>query len=286
MNRLRQLVKNRVRWGVIVWVIVIALSALGGYYLSRTLVPKPKVGIIHYSGSISGADVTRTRAWFGYVRRHPEIRALVLIIDSPGGGATAGQDLYYQVRAMRREMPVVAAIDQLGASAAYRIALGTNYIYVKPASLVGSVGTAFRLPSSESIDEQIYTTGPHKATGSSTELYLEKLNLLQGNFVNAVITERGEKLKIDRQSLATGAIFIGLEALEYGLVDGLGSSAEALEKAAELAGLRDYEVVDVEEEWRAELEAGEETSEVAVPDPEFDTHVSWPVFYHLYFEME
>lgn len=76
MDRLRQLVKNLVRWGVVVWVVVIAFSTLGGYYLSRTLVPKPKVGVIHYVGTIGSIDVAWTRAWFDYMRRHPEIRAL------------------------------------------------------------------------------------------------------------------------------------------------------------------------------------------------------------------
>jgi len=286
MDRLRQLVKNLVRWGVVIWVVVIALSTLGGYYLSRTLVPKPKVGVIYYFGDILSTDVARTRAWFDYVRRHPEIRALVLIIDSPGGGSSSGQELYYQVRAMRREIPVVATIDQLGASAAYQIALGTNYIYVKPASLVGSVGTSVRMPPRETIDERIYTTGPHKEMGSSTELYTEKLSLLQQNFVNLVIAERGEKLKIDGQSLSAGAVYIGLEALEYGMVDELGSSTEAIKKAAELGGLRGYEVVDVNEEWFKELEAEEKSSAMVETDLEFGSDVKWPVFYHLYFEME
>ncbi len=286
MDRLRELVKNGVRWSVIVWVVVIVLSALGGYYLSRTLVPKPKVGIIYYSGNIGGLDVARTRSWFDYVRRHPEIRALVFIINSPGGGATSGEEIYYQVRAMRREIPVVAVIDQLGASAAYRIALGTNYIYVKPASLVGSIGTAFQLPVGEGINERTYTTGPHKETGSSTELYIEKLDLLHQEFVTAVIAERGEKLKMDGQSLSTGAIFIGLEALEYGLVDEIGSSNEAIKKAAELAGLRSYEVVDVHEEWQKEVEAEEMSSTKSEIDMEFGSDTTWPVFYHLYFELE
>lgn len=190
------------------------------------------------------------------------------------------------MRAMRREIPVIAVIDELGASAAYQIALGTNYIYVKPASLVGSVGTSFQMPPRETIDERIYTTGPHKETGSSTELYIEKLNLLEQNLVNLVIAERGEKLKIDGQSLSAGAIYIGLEALEYGMVDELGSSIEAIQKAAELAGLRSYEVVDVPEEWRKELEVEEKSSAKVETDLEFGSDVKWPVFYHLYFEME
>lgn len=286
MDRLRQFLRSRIRWSVVVWVVVIAFSIVAGYYLSRTLVPGPKVGVISYSGTIDGTDVARTRDWFDYVRRHREIRALVLIINSPGGGATSGEEIHYQMRAMRREMPVVAVIDQLGASAAYRIALGTNYIYVKPASLVGNIGTVVRLPPGESIDEQTYTTGPHKETGSSSKLYIEKLNLLHQDFVNAVIAERGEKLKIDRRSLSAGAIYIGLEALEYGLVDEIGSSNEAIKKAAELAGLRSYEVVDVHEEWQKEVEAEEMNSAVAETDIEFGSNAEWPVFYHLYFELE
>jgi protease-4 len=220
------------------------------------------------------------------VRRNSEIRALVFIINSPGGGATSGEEIYYQVRAMRREIPAVAVIDQLGASAAYRIALGTNYIYAKPASLLGSIGAAFQLPAGESIDERTYTTGPHKGTGSSTELYIEKLGLLQQEFLNAVIAERGGKLKLDRQSLSAGAVYIGLEALEFGLVDAIGSSNEAIKKAAALAGLRHYEVVDVREELQKEDEAEETSTTKAGIDMEFDSDAKWPVFYHLYFELE
>jgi protease-4 len=286
MDNLSQLVKRLAKWGIIIGVVLLALSAVGGYFLSRTVVPKPKVGVVYYVSNIGGIDVARTRAWFDYVRRHPEIRALVLIINSPGGGAASGEEIYYQVRAMRGEMPVVAVIDQLGASAAYRIALGTNHIYAKPSSLVGSVGTAFQLPSGDTISERAYTTGPHKGTGSSTELYVEKLGLLHEEFVNSVIAERGERLKMDRLPLSTGAVFVGLEALEYGLVDEIGSSNEAIQKAASLAGLRSYEVVDVAEEWQKEVEAEEASLTQANLDVEFGSDAEWPVFYHLYFEME
>jgi protease-4 len=286
MDKLVRLVKPLIKWGVIIGVVVLALSAVGGYFLSRTVVPKPKVGLVYYVGNIGGADVAQTRAWFDFVRRHPEIRALVLIINSPGGGAASGEEVYYQVRAMRGEMPVVAVIDQLGASAAYRIALGSNHIYVKPSSLVGSVGTAFQLPSGQTLSERAYTTGPHKGTGATTELYIEKLGLLHQEFVNSVIAERGEKLKMDRLPLSTGAIFIGLEALEYGMVDEIGSSDEAIKKAASLAGLRSYEVVDINEELQKETEAEEVSLTQANLDVEFGSDADWPVFYHLYFEME
>ena len=286
MDSLGQLFKSGLRWSVVVWLAVIALGIAGGYYLSLKLVPKPKVGVIRYSGQIGSTSVSLTRDWFDYVRRHPEIRALILIINSPGGGASAGEEIYYQVRAMRIKIPVVAAIDQLGASAAYRIALGTNYIYVKPASLVGSVGTAFQMPDGERINERVYTTGPYKETGSTTALYFEKLDLLQQNFVNSVIAERGEKLQIDKSSLSTGAVYIGLEALKYGLVDELGSSNEAITKAAELAGLASYDVVDVRQELRKEVNAEENGSSKIESDGEFGSATNWPVFYHLYFEME
>jgi protease-4 len=286
MDKLSQLVKRLAKWAVIIGIVLLALSAVGGYFLSRTVVPKPKVGVVYYVSNIGGIDVARTRAWFDYVRRHPEIRALVLIINSPGGGAASGEEIYYQVRAMRGEMPVVAVIDQLGASAAYRIALGTNHIYVKPSSLVGSVGTAFQLPSGDTISERAYTTGPHKGTGSSTELYVEKLGLLHEEFVNSVIAERGERLNMDRLPLSTGAVYVGLEALEYGLVDEIGSSNEAIKKAASLAGLRSYEVVDIDEEWQKEVEAEEASLTQASLDVEYGSDAEWPVFYHLYFEME
>lgn len=287
MERISQFLSGRIKWSVVVWVAVIAFGVVAGYYLSRQLVPEPEVGVIQYSGNIDRNDVVRTRDWFDYVNRHPEIRALVLIINSPGGGATSGEEIHYHVRAMRSKMPVVTVIDQLGASAAYRIALGTNYIYVKPASLVGSIGTTFQFPAGERINERTYTTGPHKETGSSTELYFEKLDLLHQEFVNLVVTERGDSLNIDRQSLSNGAVYIGLEALEYGLVDEIGSSNEAIKKAAALAGLRSYQVVDIRDELQKEVEEEEEESSTKAENSiEFSSDAKWPAFYHVYFELE
>lgn len=260
------------------WILVVILALVLAYFLAVNVFPVPKVGIIEIEGLIFPFTLDSVLPLLEYAHEQRDIRAVVLVISSPGGEASSSQEIYYQVLALRDDKPVVSSINLLGASGAYHVAVASNYIYAKSASIVGSVGVRATLPRPEQIDEDAITTGPFKAPGSSRSDFVRKLELIQKDFLEVVMTHRGDKLKLSQEELAQGAIYVGLEAVDNGLVDALGSQMDAIEKAAELAGLTRYEVVNVREQWQQE----QSKSLSFQSEPDLTENAKWPVFYHLY----
>jgi ClpP class serine protease len=152
-------------------------------------------------------------------------------------------------------------------------------------------------PSPEVLSERFVTTGPFKATGGTATSWLQMLDLLHADFRDSVVAERSKApnpLKLTPEQVATGEIWVGVEAKEYGLIDRLGSGLDAIERAAELANLRNYEVVNVRDEYLAALDDAQLTSALKLYEqldsqPEFDLHAQeteWPSFYQLYIPLE
>lgn len=228
------------------YIFLALLAAVLAYLTFNALVPQPQVGVIKIEGSImDAAKADRIAQMLEYARGEPSIRAVVLEIDSPGGLASASEDLYLDVLRLRREKPVVASITTIGASGAYYIAIAANSIYAKPTSIVGSVGVVTTLPSPQKLDENALTTGPFKAIGSSRRSWTYQTQAAAESFQGAVLAQRGERLKIPKEELATAQVYNGIDALRIGLIDGMGSNSDAVEKAADLAGIARYGVVDV-----------------------------------------
>jgi protease-4 len=233
-----------------------------------------------------------------YARKARDIKAVVLMVNSPGGGASSGHDIYYQMRKLRAEKPIVASVDVLAASAAYQIAVGATEIYAKPASFIGNIGVIVGLPAPETLSEQFITTGPFKATAFSSTGIVQKLDLLYANFRDSVVAEREaarNQLKLDPDAVATGELWVGLEAKEHGLIDELGSKLDAIDRAAELAGLNHYEVVNVRDEYLSSLEGTAQyptalkVYEELDNQPEIDLSAqssAWPSFYQMYIPLE
>jgi protease-4 len=282
---------------IALYVLGIIMALVVGYYLSTVLIPTPKIGIINLQTQVGGVTVDVMSREINYARHAPDIKGVVLVINSPGGGAAAGHDIYYQVRKLREEKPVIASMDGLAASAAYQIGVGANEIYGKPASLIGNIGVISGQPGPEVLSERFITTGPFKTTGGSATSYLQKLDLLYADFRDSVVVERTHArnpLNLDPDQVATGELWVGVEAKKYGLIDELGSVLDAVDRAAELAGLRNYEVVQVRDEFISTLEGEELTSVQELyteleNQPEFDLESQadkYPTFYQLYIPLE
>lgn len=283
---------------VAIFIVVIAVVLVGAYYLAAALVPSPKIGVIDVTGPIGGAFATAMAQEIDYAINSDDIKGVVLIINSPGGAAYAGHDIYYQLRKLRETKPIIASMEGLAASAAFQIGVAANEIYAKPASLVGNVGVIVGQPSPETLSERFITTGPFKATGFSETGMIQKLDLLHADFRDSVIAERSaapNSLKITGDQLATGEMWIGIEAKEYGLIDELGSTLDAVNRAAELAGLNNYEVVDVRDEYLKslegfDLEMAQQLYAEADSQPDFNLtsseQVEYPSFYQLYIPLE
>jgi len=136
-----------------------------------------------------------------------------------------------------------------------------------------------------------------KTTGGSASSWLQMLDLLHADFRDSVVAERSQApnpLKLSPEEVATGEIWVGVEAKEFGLIDELGSRLDAIERTAELANLTNYDVVNVRDEYLASLTGGGLTSALELYEeleaqPEFDLtseETEWPTFYQLYIPLE
>ena len=230
---------------ILLFLVVIVVPLALGLYLAPRIVPTPKIGVIRLNYEISNATAFEFREQLLYARNDPAIQAVVIVINSPGGTASDSEDLYMDVLAARQELPVVATVDFLAASGAYYIASATDAIYAKPGSAIGSIGVISSLPDTPFLEEDVLTTGPYKSFGGTQDGYVRRAETLKFAFLQAVANGRAERLNADLDLLSRAEIFGGVRALELGLIDGIISTSEAYDKAAELAGLRDYELVEL-----------------------------------------
>ena len=209
---------------------------------------KASVGVISLPPFIITENTNRIiMRHLDYARQDDSIQAVVISLSSPGGGAAASEKLYLEVRKLREDKPVVVVMNGIAASGGYMAAMAANYVYAQPSSLVGNIGVVVggisTLPFPPS--ERTIGTGPYKLSGADRQQWFGMLNRLRNSFVSKVVAERGDRLLLSPEQVGDARLYIGVEAVEYGLVDAIGSDSEAVAKAAELAGLSDYDVADV-----------------------------------------
>ena len=228
-----------------IFLLVIIMPLAIGLYAAPRLVPKPKIGILRLNYEIMAETAYITTEQMAYARNDPAIKAVVMIINSPGGSAAYSEELYLDVLRTREQMPVVATIDLLAASGAYYTAAAADEIYAKPTSNVGSVGVISFLQGDVFIDEDLLTTGPYKAFGGTRDGSVRQIERAKLAFLEAIRAGRGERLKIDLDVLSRAEIYTGVQALEFGMIDGLIANEEAIDRAAELAGISGYDVVEL-----------------------------------------
>lgn len=221
------------------------LALLGvGYLLSLVLVPKPQVAVIRIQDEIVGSYTADVSQALEEVGADPAVRAVVLQISSPGGEVTASEGMYFDVLALRESKPVIVSVDEMAASGAYYIASAADQIYAKPASMVGNIGVISILPEPDLVNEQLITTGPFKLSGGPQVEYIRQMELMKNTFLAAILAQRADRLKVGTDVLSRGEIYPGLQALQLGLIDQVGSQGDAIAAAAQMARLRHYAVVD------------------------------------------
>ena len=190
---------------------------------------------------------------------NPHIKAVVLRVNSGGGTATAGEEMACYVNDFSK--PVVVSSASVNASAAYEISSQADYIFTAKTTAIGAIGTAMQvtdlsglldklgisvenITSAESKDSS-YGTRP--LTEEERAYYQAMVDTVNETFMEAVAS--GRSLPIDRvRELATGLTYTGIDAVQNGLADEIGTREDAIAKAAELAGMRTYTVVSLEPE--------------------------------------
>ena len=238
------------------YVSLLFLAALGvviGYFVFFKVFPgKPQIGVIDIPFTVINDDSAFViGAYLDYAGRTDSIKGVVIRLTSPGGGAAASEQLFMDTRALREKKPVVITMNDLVASGGYMMSMGANYIYTKGSTLVGNVGVILSYPGPlipYPPSEDIISTGPHKLDGGSRRDWIAMADQLKQGFAQIVVTERGDKLRLSRDELLQGRIYSGIEGVKLGLVDDIGGDTQALRKAASLAGISSYGLVDVNAE--------------------------------------
>jgi protease-4 len=180
------------------------------------------------------------------------VRAILLNIDSPGGGVAVSQELYEEVRRLRekKDKTIVAYLSSTGASGAYYVACAANKIVANPGSIVGSIGVIAEwmnygdLMEWAKLKDIIFKSGEFKDTGSPSRpltdrerTYFQSLiDDMYVQFVEAVADGRHMEIQ-DVRALADGRVFTGRDAKEKKLIDEIGNFQDAVDLTAKLAGI-------------------------------------------------
>lgn len=218
---------------------VLLSAVLAPVAYDRATEPDGSVAVITVEGFISSDSVSAVQEDLREARENESVDAVVLNVDSPGGGAAASEQLYLSVQRTAKEMPVVASVKSTGASGAYYAMLPARDIYVTPASIVGSVGVRGAAPA-PSLPGEI-KSGPDKASATADQRRAQ-IETLQRAFVGSVMKHRSDDLELSRTEVAHAKVYTGARAVDNGMADRIGSTQDAIRQAANAAGLDDYEV--------------------------------------------
>jgi len=228
----------------------------------------PKVGVVVAKGTILdgnkqpgtiGGD--STARLLRKARFNDDIKAVVLRVDSPGGSAYASEIIRQEIELLKAAgKPVIASMGSVAASGGYWISASADKIYASPTTITGSIGIFGMFMTFENSLSQL---GVHTDGVGTTEMSgfgvtrplsqgmadIFQLSINRGyqDFISLVATERNMSLE-QVDSVAQGRVWSGAKAKELGLVDELGSLSNAIDAAAQLANLENFDIKIVEKE--------------------------------------
>ena len=237
--------KSEISWEQTQYILLwIALPLIIGVLIAAAI-PRPIIGVIHLDTAIDSYAAGDLIAQIDYARQRTEVRAVVLMVDSPGGTVVDTESIYQELLQLRQDKPVVASVAGMAASGAYYLSVGTDYIIANPTSEVGNIGVIGTLPDNPAIFESLVSTGPYKLWGEPRDTFQREMEMIKQDFYQAVKLGRGDRLLVGPEVILTGRIWPGSEALRIGLIDSLGSQSVAISTAARLARISNYRVTDL-----------------------------------------
>lgn len=238
------------RWGIffkflglgyLFLILVIASDSLPGRSTDRG----PHTALVDIQGVISEGAAANADRVVGGLRaafKHPNTQGVIIRINSPGGSPVqAGyiNDAVARLKAEYPDTPLYAVIADIGASGGYYVAVAADEIFADKASIVGSIGV--RLDSFGFVDamerlgieRRLFTAGENKAildpflplADTDRDHMQNLLDAVHQQFIDTVVTSRGERLVTNGPELFSGLVWTGEQSLDLGLIDGLGSSS-------------------------------------------------------------
>jgi protease-4 len=210
--------------------------------------------------SREGDPVSRIYYRLETAARDPQVRGIILRLDTPGGGITASDIIYHEILRFRQknQIPVVALMMGVAASGGYYVASACDYIIAHPTTITGSIGVITILPdfnrilSKFGIELNVFKSGrmkdsgsPYRKMTSDEKAYFQTLiDAMYKRFVGVIHHGRKDKLSIEEiETLADGRIYSAQKALELRLIDEIGYFESALKKILLLAKLEQASVI-------------------------------------------
>ena len=193
------------------------------------------------------------------LENNSDVKAVILEINSPGGEVVPSEILYNSFKKIAQKKPVVTTIKNMGASGAYLVALASEYIVAYNTSLIGSIGVLIQstnitsLLNKTGIDVKLYKSSKLKASPNLFEyadedvemILKEELNEIYDYFLNVFVENRKLDIK-DAMELANGQVYVGRQAVNFGLIDKIGDTSDLLvylkSKGIETSDVFDYDI--------------------------------------------
>ncbi|MDR1406351.1 MAG: signal peptide peptidase SppA [Prevotellaceae bacterium] len=228
-------------------------------------VSRQRIAVVYADGEIfMGKGETEITSWnfantLRTIRNDENIKAVVFRVNSPGGSAQASEIIARELALLKAQKPVVVSMSNYAASGGYWIAAPADKIIVNPASLTGSIGVFGVIPNIQkglnnhlgiTVDEANSNTAAgypsimRQMTAREREVSQASVELIYSQFINKVADARG--LAVTRvDEIGQGRIWSGIDAVKLGLADELGGITEAIDAAANLAGLEHYRLIEL-----------------------------------------
>ena len=220
-----------------------------------------KIAVIPIEGVIYGGTAEAVGKWLQMVEKDPHVKAVVLSVDSPGGGVTASDEIYNHVMQLKksRGFPIAVSMKTVAASGGYYVSAGTDQIFAEPTTITGSIGVIMpnynlaELGKKYGIKEDSITAPPDglKNAGSlfgepdpREKPYLQAIaDQIYGRFTTVVKDGRGSKLKGNIKDICDGRIYTANDALKNGLIDQIGYADDVYAWVKTQAGLKNPQIV-------------------------------------------
>jgi protease-4 len=207
-----------------------------------------KIAVVEIKGVI-----TESSGIIEEIRQYQEdegVKAIVLRIDSPGGGVGPAQEIHREISKVKMKKKVVTSMGSVAASGGYYIACASDRIVANPGTITGSIGVLMEFTNIEELFKKIgikgvvLKSGEHKDIGSpfremtpdEKKIVQEVIDNVHQQFIQAVAEGR----KLDREKvvqIADGRIFTGEQAKQLGLVDQMGNLQDAIDMVAKMVGI-------------------------------------------------
>ena len=224
-----------------------------------------KIAVIYANGEIGDGKGDANSIGYNIAdaikeaREDEKVKAVVLRVNSPGGSALMSDIIWRETQLLTEEKPMVVSMGNYAASGGYYISAGANKIFAEPTTITGSIGVFGMLPSFKELAEEKIGVNfegvetnkyarmglpTDKLTDEEYSIIQEGVDRIYGDFTNIVAQGRNMK-QTYVDSIGQGRVWTGEDGLRLGLVDALGSLDNAIDEAADLAGLEDYRTIDL-----------------------------------------